>query len=90
MSKVSRENKFLDLSDYGRKPAKLFAELLLNTRFTSIHVTFYFYFLAYLLFSVFLINYFCRIFLLILKSIMDAADGELSRIKISLHSLVAI
>ncbi|MBK6732087.1 MAG: CDP-alcohol phosphatidyltransferase family protein [Bacteroidetes bacterium] len=82
MSKVSRENKFLDLSDYGRKPAKLFAELLLNTRFTSIHVTFLFLLLGILaIFCILNQLFFAAFFLLILKSIMDAADGELSRIK---------
>ena len=39
MSKLAAEDKFLDLSDYGRPIAKLFANQLKNTRFTPIHVT---------------------------------------------------
>lgn len=82
MSKLATEDKFLDLSDYGRPIAKLFANQLKNTRFTPIHVT--------LLFGVSgLIAIYCIIqnqyllasFFIILKSIIDAADGELARIK---------
>lgn len=82
MSKLSPENKFLDLSDYGRWPAKLFAKALVKTPFTPIHVTFLFaiagtvaiYFMLqqqYILAGVFLV----------LKSIIDAADGELARLR---------
>jgi len=39
MSKLAAEDKFLDLSDYGRPFAILFANKLKNTRFTPIHVT---------------------------------------------------
>lgn len=82
MSKLADKDKFLDLSDYGRPLAIVFANRLKNTRFTPIHVTFLFgisgliaiYFILqsqYLLASLFII----------LKSIIDAADGELSRVK---------
>ena len=82
MSKLTAENKFLDLSDYGRLPATFLANQLKHTRFTPIHVT--------LLFGVVgLLAVFCILheqfvlagLLLILKSILDAADGELSRVK---------
>ncbi|HQK41264.1 MAG TPA: CDP-alcohol phosphatidyltransferase, partial [Flavobacterium alvei] len=34
MSKLAAKDKFLDLSDYGRPLAKLFANGLKNTQFT--------------------------------------------------------
>ena len=39
MSKLAAQDKFLDLSDYGRPFGKLLANSLKNTRFTPIHVT---------------------------------------------------
>jgi hypothetical protein len=82
MSKLAEKDKFIDLSDYGRPFAKVFVKYLVGTRFTSIHVT--------LLFGVVgLLAIWCIIYgqnitagcLLILKSIIDAADGELAREK---------
>jgi len=82
MSKLPNEHQFLDLSDYGRPMARWIAKTLINTSFTPIHITITFiisglvgvYFILegyYLLAAVFLI----------LKSILDAADGELARVK---------
>jgi hypothetical protein len=82
MSKLAAKDKFLDLSDYGRPLAKLFANQLKNTRFTPIHVTLLFGISG--LISIFCIlqnHYLLAAFFIILKSIIDAADGELSRIK---------
>lgn len=82
MSKLSKENKFLDVSDYGRPIANFCANILKNTSTTPVQVT--------LMFGVCgLIAIYCIIkgfyitagFLLILKSIIDAIDGELSRLK---------
>lgn len=82
MSKLSSQDKFFDLSDYGRPIGILFANQLKETRFTPIHVT--------LLFGVSgLIAVYCILkgwfflagFFIILKSIIDSADGELARIK---------
>jgi hypothetical protein len=39
MSKLAAQDKFLDLSDYGRTFGKLLASQLKDTRFTPIHVT---------------------------------------------------
>ena len=39
MSKLPSEHKFLDLSDYGRLPAKWIANALKKTRVTAIHIT---------------------------------------------------
>jgi hypothetical protein len=81
MSKLSAQDKFIDLSDYGRPFGKLLAKSLKETRFTPIHVT--------LLFGISgLIAIFCIInnhylwagFFIVLKSGIDAADGELARL----------
>ena len=39
MSKLTAQDKFFDLSDYGRPLATVFANQLKDTRFTPIHVT---------------------------------------------------
>lgn len=82
MSKLAAEDKFLDFSDYGRPIAKLLANRLKNTRFTPIHVTLLFG-VSGLLAIYCILNgyYFWAGFFIILKSIIDAADGELARIK---------
>jgi len=82
MSKLAAEDKFLDLSDYGRTIGKLFANQLKNTRFTPIHVTLLFGVSGLIAIYCILQNrYFLASFFIILKSIIDAADGELARIK---------
>lgn len=82
MSKLSAEDKFFDLSDYGRPFATVFANQLKNTRFTPIHVTLLFG-ISGLIAIYCILNgyYFYAGFFIILKSIIDAADGELARIK---------
>ena len=82
MSKLAAQDQFLDLSDYGRPIAKRFANLLKNTRFTPIHVTLLFG-ISGLIAIYCILNhyYFWAGFFIILKSIIDAADGELARIK---------
>jgi hypothetical protein len=82
LSKLSAQNSFLDLSDYGRPFAKLFANKLKNTRFTPIHVTLLFGISGLIAIYCILENhYFFACFFIILKSVIDAADGELARIK---------
>ncbi|MBF2708904.1 CDP-alcohol phosphatidyltransferase family protein [Flavobacterium soyangense] len=82
MSKLAAEDRFLDLSDYGRTIGKLFANQLKNTRFTPIHVTLLFGVSGLIAIYCILQNhYFFASFFIILKSIIDAADGELARIK---------
>ena len=82
MSKLAKKDKFLDLSDYGRTFGKFFAAQLKNTSFTPIHVTLLFG-LTGLLAILSILNgyYITAAFLLLLKSGIDAADGELARIK---------
>ncbi|WP_281322431.1 CDP-alcohol phosphatidyltransferase family protein [Flavobacterium aestivum] len=82
MSKLAPQYQFLDLSDYGRPLARLFANRLKNTRFTPIHVTLLFGISGLIAIYCILQNhYFTASFFIILKSIIDAVDGELARIK---------
>lgn len=82
MSKLASKDKFLDLSDYGRPFGRFFANSLKETRFTPIHVTLLFG-ISGLIAIYFILEkqYFLASFFIILKSIIDAADGELARIK---------
>lgn len=82
MSKLAAQDKFFDLSDYGRTAGKLFAKRLKNTRFTPIHVTLLFG-LSGLIAVYFIVQhrYYLAGVFIILKSIIDAADGELARLK---------
>ena len=82
MSKLAPKNKFLDLSDYGRAPAKLFAKALVKTPFTPIHVTLLFGIVGITAIYFILENqYILAALFLVLKSIIDAADGELARLR---------
>ena len=82
MSKLPKEHKFIDLSDYGRPIAKRIANSLKNTSFTPIHVTIGFIIAGLLaVYSMLQGYYWLAAFFLILKSILDAADGELARVK---------
>ncbi|WP_396169553.1 CDP-alcohol phosphatidyltransferase family protein [Flavobacterium sp.] len=82
MSKLANEDKFLDLSDYGRPFAKFFANRLKNTKITPIHVTLLFGFSGLIaLFCIFQHHYLLAGFFIILKAIIDAVDGELARVK---------
>ena len=82
MSKLAAQNQFFDLSDYGRPLAKIFANQLKNTRFTPIHVTLLFGISGLIaIFCILQNHYLFASFFIILKSIIDAADGELSRVK---------
>lgn len=82
MSKLPLEHKFLDLSDFGRPIARFIAGSLKNTTFTPIHVTIGFIISG--LIAIYCIvegHYWLAAFFLIFKSILDAADGELARLK---------
>jgi phosphatidylserine synthase len=82
MSKLAQKDKFLDLSDYGRPIGKAFALQLKDTKFTAIHVTLLFGISGLIAIYCILNNYyFVAGFFIILKSIIDAADGELARLK---------
>jgi phosphatidylglycerophosphate synthase len=82
MSKLAAQDKFIDLSDYGRPIGKIIANQLKNTRFTPIHVTLLFGISGLIgIYCILQNHYFLASFFIILKSIIDAADGELARIK---------
>ncbi|MFT5752839.1 MAG: hypothetical protein ACI9FW_001286 [Flavobacterium sp.] len=82
MSKLAEKDKFLDLSDYGRTFGKAFALQLKNTKFTPIHVTLLFGISGLIaIYCILNHHYFAAGFFIVLKSIIDAADGELARIK---------
>ena len=82
MSKLPAEQRFLDLSDYGRAPARLIANFFKDTSVTPIHVTMMFIVAGGLAIACILVERFwLAAFFLVLKSILDAADGELARVK---------
>lgn len=82
MSKLPKEHKFIDLSDYGRPIARLIANSLKETSYTPIDVTIWFIISGLIgVFCILLEYYWAAAFFLIFKSILDAADGELARVK---------
>ena len=82
MAKLSADASFLDLSDYGRPFATFISEKLKHTAVTPLHITYVFGICG--LFAIYLILQeqfvFAGIFIVI-KCIIDAADGELARVK---------
>lgn len=82
MSKLASQDRFIDLSDYGRSFGKMLANLLKSTRFTPIHVTLLFGVSGMIAVYCILYNhYYLAAFFIVLKSGIDAADGELARLK---------
>lgn len=82
MAKLPKAHQFIDLSDYGRPVARWIAQALKSTAFTPIHVTIGFIISGLL--GILCIYYgymWAAAFFLIFKSILDAADGELARVK---------
>ncbi len=82
MSKLPKAYKFIDVSDYGRPIARTIANALKNTSITPVQVTIGFIISGLIAIVCMLSgNYWAAAFFLILKSILDAADGELARLK---------
>ncbi len=82
MSKLPPKYQFLDLSDYGRTGGKWIAGALQETRFTPIHVTLVFVCCGIVAaYSMIQGQYIQAALFLVLKSVIDAADGELARLK---------
>jgi phosphatidylglycerophosphate synthase len=82
MSKLAAQDKFLDLSDYGRSFGRFFAYQLKDSRFTPIHVTLLFGFSGLIaIYCILEHHYWLAGFFILLKSGIDAADGELARLK---------
>ena len=82
MAKLPKKYQFLDLSDYGRSGGHWIATKLQYTCFTPIHVTTMFIIAGLIAIGFMLYGYYIlAAFFIILKSVLDAADGELSRLK---------
>ncbi|GIZ09868.1 CDP-alcohol phosphatidyltransferase family protein [Flavobacterium sp. UMI-01] len=82
MSKLASQDQFIDLSDYGRPFGRWLANSLKKTRFTPIDVTLLFGFSGLVAVYCILEKYwYWAGFFIILKSLIDAADGELARLK---------
>ena len=82
MSKLPSEYQFLDLSDYGRPFGKVIAKQLQHSRFHAVHVTLLFVITAIIALAFLWQDYpITAAILLVLKSIIDAADGELARLQ---------
>ena len=82
MSKLAAKDKFFDLSDYGRPFGTFIATQFKSTQITPVHITLLFG-LSGLIAAYCIIkqHFYLASFFIILKSIIDAADGELARIK---------
>ena len=82
MSKLAVQDKFIDVSDYGRPAAKMIVHSLRNSEITAIHLTLMFGICGVVSVIAILNGYYTIAgLLLILKSILDAADGEMARLK---------
>jgi len=82
MPKLIEKDKFLDLSDYGRFFAKFISAASLNTRLTPVDLTFLFGLSGLIaIYFIFTNHFYLAAFFIILKSIIDAADGELARMR---------
>ena len=82
MSKLPKDRRFIDLSDYGRPVARWIANSLKHTSVTPVHVTWMFVVAGLIAtYCILHTHYWAALFFLTLKSTLDAADGELSRVK---------
>ncbi len=82
VSKLPSRDQFWDVSDYGRSSAVRLVAKLKHTSVTAIHLTIAFFVVGLL--SVYLLYkgyYFMAALCLILKNILDAADGEMARMQ---------
>jgi len=82
VSKLPSSHTFLDLSDYGRPIAQKIAQRLKNTSVTPVQVTIWFIISGCIaLLSIHYEYFWVAGIFLIVKSILDAVDGELARVK---------
>jgi len=81
MTKLPVEKKFLDFSDYARPLAVFTVNLLMPTRVGAYTLTFLFLFTGMIAsYLIYIDQYpFLSALLIILKSMLDAADGEIAR-----------
>jgi len=81
MPKLPKQKSFLDLSDYARLPARLLVKIFINTKMDAITFTWLFT-LAGISASLIILNEGNLVvagILLLIKSMLDAADGEIAR-----------
>ncbi|MBI9072046.1 MAG: CDP-alcohol phosphatidyltransferase family protein [Melioribacteraceae bacterium] len=82
MAKLPKKERFLDFSDYGRSLAVKFAELLLPTGLGAISITWMFTFVGIVAaLLIYLDQPVIAALLLPVKSMLDAADGEMARLR---------
>lgn len=82
MSKLPEGNRFWDFSDYGRPFAVAIANALKATSISPVQVTWSFVMVGLAaIWAIWFEYYTVALLLLIIKSILDAADGELARVK---------
>lgn len=82
MAKLSAETSFLDLSDYGRPFATFISEKLKNTSVTPLHITYVFGVCGLIaIYFIFQQQFIWAAIFIVVKCIIDAADGELARAK---------
>lgn len=83
VDKVQADDKFLDLSDYGRPLARRLVRVLVNTPITPVQVTLTYTVVGSIAALLFArggyVNGVAAGILLLVKSTLDAADGSLAR-----------
>ncbi len=81
MTKLPENKKFLDLSDYARPIARIFVNAAINTKINSYHFTYLFLIVGLLASYLICIEKypFIASVLILLKSALDASDGEIAR-----------
>jgi hypothetical protein len=81
MKKLGAQYRFIDLSDYGRPLSDQIALTLKNTWVTAIHLTLLFGFAGILAFYAMVEGHYkTALLLLLIKSVIDGADGALARL----------
>ncbi len=81
MDKLPKSEKFFDISDYARPLSHWIVQISLNTKLTPIYFTTFALISGILaaLMICFDVNKFVVVFLIFLKNLFDAVDGELAR-----------
>ncbi|MDA0608744.1 MAG: CDP-alcohol phosphatidyltransferase family protein, partial [Bacteroidetes bacterium] len=81
MKKLGEQYRFIDLSDYGRPLSDQIARTLQNTWVTAIHLTLLFGITGLLaLYAIVGGHFKTALLLLVMKSVIDGADGALARL----------
>ena len=81
MTKLPKHKKFFDFSDYARPFALILVKLLMPTKIGAYSISFTFLVVGMLAAYLILIDKYLTIaaILILLKSMLDAADGEIAR-----------